>query len=238
MLNYDKKLIKLKEQWKILSERHLIESSIVSGEYWIIEGSAIFADGDVGDMNHEAHVISHLSETFLNILGIYEDSPSPLKYKEDEIKDSLIIKKIIIKGDESEELFDRDPADFILNYLLKTSLKKFNNDPKQLTTAFFLAYGSSTQTDARDYGMKYLGWIRVAGNNIQTWTLTQQDMDNISRGINSIIDEQFSDQFDDENSVLSELTFNIESMRNKKFYQDVPLSIIDNADLSGLLAYR
>jgi hypothetical protein len=86
--------------------------------------------------------------------------------------------------------------------------------------------------------MKYLGWIRVAGNNIQTWTLTQQDMDNISRGINSIIDEQFSDQFDDENSVLSTLTFNVESMRNKKFYQDVPLSIIDNADLSGLMAYR
>jgi hypothetical protein len=189
-------------------------------------------------MNHEAHVISHLSETFLNILGIYEDSPSPLKYKEDEIKDSLINKKVIIRGTESEELFENDPADFILNYLLKTSLKKFNNDPKQLTTAFFLAYGSSTQTDARDYGMKYLGWIRVAGNNIQTWTLTQQDMDNISRGINSIIDEQFSDQFDDENSVLSELTFNIESMRNKKFYQDVPLSIIDNADLSGLMAYR
>jgi len=86
--------------------------------------------------------------------------------------------------------------------------------------------------------MKYLGWIRVAGNNIQTWTLTQQDMDNISRGINSIIDEQFSDQFDDENSVLSTLTFNVESMRNKKFYQYVPLSIIDNADLSGLMAYR
>jgi hypothetical protein len=64
MLNYDKKLIKLKEQWKILSERHLIESSIVSGEYWIIEGSAIFADGDVGDMNHEAHVISHFLEYF------------------------------------------------------------------------------------------------------------------------------------------------------------------------------
>lgn len=238
MLFNDSKLNKLKEQWKILSEQLLIESSNISGEYWIIDGSAIFADGDVGDMNHEAHVISHLSETFLNILGIYEYNPSPLKYMEDQIKDSLIQKNAIIKGDISEELFDNDPADFILNYCLKKHLKKFNNDPKQLTTAFFLAYGSSTQTDARDYGMKYLGWIRVAGNNIQTWTLTQQDMDNISRGINSIIEEQLGDQFDDDNSVLSELTFNVESMRNKKFYQDVPLSIIDNADLSGLLAYR
>ena len=40
--------------------RTLLENAPrIRGEYWIIDGSATFADGDVGDMNHEGYAIDH-----------------------------------------------------------------------------------------------------------------------------------------------------------------------------------
>jgi hypothetical protein len=231
---YDKQLKLLTEAWNTISERHLIESAVVSGEYWIIDGSAVYADGDIGDMNHEAYVIDHLNRIFLDIFDINKDEPLPLSEYENQIGQWFMENGIIQPGTESEESYNNDPANFMLNYLLANHLDKFNNDKQQLTDAFFLAYGSSGRQDARDYGMRHLGWIRVAGNNIQTWTLTSKDMDNISRGINDVL----SQENNEDESEINEMTFNVESMSNRKFYVDVPFEVIDSGDVTRLLQYR
>ena len=43
--------------------------------------------------------------------------------------------------------------------------------------------------DAREYAMKHWGWKRVVDNNVETWTLTPQDMQMIASGYGDIDDE-------------------------------------------------
>ena len=44
---------------------NLLKESKFRGEWWFQEGQAVFADGDVGDMNHEAVVIETLKRNIL-----------------------------------------------------------------------------------------------------------------------------------------------------------------------------
>jgi hypothetical protein len=87
--------------------------------------------------------------------------------------------------------------------------------------------------DARNYGMKYLGWIRIAGNNIQLWKLSNESLNKISRGLNSVFDQEGK-----EDSEIQESTYNIEFMETKKYFVDVPITVIDSGDITQLLAYR
>jgi len=50
--------------------------------------------------------------------------------------------------------------------------------------------------DAREYAMEHWGWKRVAGHQIETWTLTPNDIDAIVSGIGEILGE--SEEGDDE----------------------------------------
>ena len=72
--------------------------------------------------------------------------------------------------------------------------------------------------DSRLYGMKEWGWKRVAGDNVQTWTLTPSDLGDIGSGIYEIMGELPEED---------DPTVNIEVLATKKVYYDVPLSVID-----------
>jgi hypothetical protein len=206
--------------------------TLFEAEYWIIDGEAVLADVDINDMSHEAYVIQHLASIFLNYFDIDTDYPETLDKFEQEILNYFIDTGIIEDENQKEE-YNNDPANFILNYLLKNHLRDFNNDEKQLTDAFFLAYGSSGMMDARNYGMKYLGWIRIAGNNIQLWKISNESLNNISRGLNSVFEQESK-----EDSEIQESTYNIEFMKTKKYFVDVPITVIDSGDITQLLAYR
>lgn len=82
------------------------------------------------------------------------------------------------------------------------------------------------RVDPREYGMKNLGWKRVAGNNIQTQTLTFDDLRAIGNGIYDIDDE-----------VKDNEEFYIEVMGNNKLYSGVPYSVINNCDVNQLGQY-
>ena len=62
------------------------------GEWWILpDGSAVFADGDVGDSNHEGHVIETLSrEIYEHFLGEVYDDIGLLSDYEDSLLHALI----------------------------------------------------------------------------------------------------------------------------------------------------
>lgn len=82
--------------------------------------------------------------------------------------------------------------------------------------------------DPREYGLKHLGWKRINGNNIQTQTLTQDDLRDIVNGLFDI----------DEDIQNSNETFNIEVVGNGRFYTDVPFSVLDSENISELSFYR
>lgn len=227
---YDKQLKLLTEAYLKMLQK---EERTLTGEYWIIDGQAIFADGDTGDMNHEGYVVQHLASEFLNYFDIYDDEPAPLGEYEEQIKQFFIDEGVIEQWEKSEEEFDNDPAEFMLKYLWKEHKQDFDNNQEKLQEAFFIAYNAS-QSDAREYGMKYLGWVRVQSNNIQTWTLTPKTMSNISRGIDEAIDQEMG--YDEEN--VNELEFNIEVLANRKMYYNVPYDDISSGKPQRLMQYR
>jgi hypothetical protein len=81
--------------------------------------------------------------------------------------------------------------------------------------------------DARDYGMKHLGWKRVKGDNIQTETLTREDLREIANGLWEAYDDKCEKE-----------TFNIEVNSTRQVYNEVPYYLISDGSPSTLQSYR
>jgi hypothetical protein len=159
--------------------KELFKLSEIRGEWWIIDGFAIFADAEIGDMNHSGVVIEH-------ILGQHDLDPDRVDV------DKLTDEQLLENGLNQEEI------DVVRD-----------------------------RVDPRDYGMKHLGWKRVAGNNIQTNTLTFDDLREIGNGI-----------YDMDSEIKDDEEFYIEVLGNRKIYSNVPYSVISNCDLNQLGQYR
>lgn len=154
----------------MLSFRQFLEENI-RGEYWIDNtGQVHHADGDTGDYNHEGHVINQLQK---EIVEKYD-----LKYDNGEFVD-----------------WDQFCSDILEEYQAK--YPKIQNDSKLMSKAlkdlgvseeeYSVANGIG---DARLYGMKYWGWKRVQGNNVESWTLTGRDMKVIADGLDDILSNE------------------------------------------------
>lgn len=212
---------KYKELFKIYESMFIEETR---GEYWITDsGTVIYADGDIGDMNHEAIIIDELTRIFLNIFDIDDGEPNPVRFYYEQIGQYLAEED----PEFNEEVYLNDEEEYILNYIKKHHLDMFNNSEKQLQDAWRTAYGN---TDARVYGLKYLHWKRLLNNNIQTQTLSQNDLEAILRGLG----EAYPD-IDEENP--EEVLFNVEVMATGEYYTDVPLSVLDEKDLLAIHRY-
>jgi hypothetical protein len=114
--DYDKNLKELYNSWKMIQRKPLLENRILSGEYWIIKGEAVFADVDVNDMSHEAYVIQHLARDFLNYFDIdnNDEYAQTLNNFETEIL-NYFVETGIIEDENQKEEYNNDPANFILN---------------------------------------------------------------------------------------------------------------------------
>ena len=186
------------------------------GEWWIDSyGQVMYADGDVGDMNHEAYVIDHVIGKY-----IYDE------FDHGDWKDWEGFKKELAK-EELEEQYDEEIASKLLL------------DPKQVETAYLkklLEMGMTNEEymiaeqmgDARKYGMEQLGWIRVAGNNIQTFNLTHDDLKRIADGLYDAND----------NIEAEDPQFNIEVMSTNAYYTEIPFSVINEGNPSSLRVYQ
>ena len=81
--------------------------------------------------------------------------------------------------------------------------------------------------DARLYAIQFLGWKRMAGNNVETWNLTSTDLQNISSGIWDAYDEHVDGE-----------KFTIYVYSNQKTYWEVPLQVIESGNPIKLVHYR
>lgn len=224
---------------EIVGQTMQMLQEVQRGEWWIYPGGAAqFADGDVGDSGHEGYVIEHLSrEIYEHFCGSAPDEMGYLGDWEGDIFRAL-------KDDErlsEEEIATWEnrgsrggPLVVILAKLLEDKAYK---DPKQAEDALYIAYGSS-RLDARDYGMKYLGWKRMTtsnyGTEFQTWFLRQSDLDDMKRGIFDAWGDMgdTGEEADDPNHSVS-----IEVRANNKSFSDIPLETFERATVSDIVTF-
>ena len=221
----------IREVVSLLFERQL------RGEWWFEDGSAVFADGDVGDMNHEAHVIDLLRRGILDALGVDAGS---YDYAPDfnDIKDE-IIQSIgnDLNAEELEAWKNDEFAEVIVSYL------KRNGDDKIDDKIYYIrGHDSKGKTlDVRDYALINWGWQRVKGNVIQTQTLTSKDLSNIVSGILDAYHEELEDKDEErisDTNPYGEHTFNIEVISTRSWYGDIPMSVLEKKDPMSLQPYR
>ena len=197
-----------------------------SGEWWIHScGTAIFADGDIGDINHEAYVIDLVVREVLSHLDIDIDNKGYdiIGTLEGDLVSIIIDGGLLPDGlrydPDLDEIFDEEEGESLGDFYdwVKREMQYMSYSQEQIDSIYDLVTGHS---DARVYGTQYMGMYRVHGNHIQTWTLTRDDLKKIHNGLYDICQEDL-DSLD--------CVWHIEVCSSKRYY-----SRITNEDfLSG-----
>jgi len=202
----------------------------VRGEFWITDsGTALGADGDVGDYNHEGHAIEVAQsqimegsedwegwkrETALEILAEQKQELEERKYEiEEQELDTTDIDKLIYENWERS----KDP-EYHAYELINANREKLGISEED----FDIAEG---QGDARAYAMRNWGWKRLEGNHIETWTLTPNDLKIISDGLWDAYQEEGEKQ-----------KFTIYVYGTKKWYTDIPVGVIDAKSVKDIVS--
>lgn len=196
------------------------------GEWWIQDGSAMFADGDIGDYNHEAMVIETVRS---NIAGYDEDWEG---WKRQEALEILAAKKQELEqlklntedtSEIDEKLYEIWKMEQDIDYYAPEIISENLNELGITEEDWGIAEGHG---DARLYGMQKYGWKRLESNHIETWTLTPRDMSSISSGLYDAYDEN-----------ATRLKYYIHVLGAKKFYTDVPWEVINSENPMELREY-
>lgn len=175
----------------------------IQGEYWIDNhGDIHYADGNVSDYNHEGHVISQLQS---EIADKYKNG----KYNQGEYVDwDNFCEDILTTYQKKNPQIDDD------SQLMQIAMDDLGVSEEE----YHIANG---QGDARLYGMKYWGWKRVQGNNVETWNLTPQDMKIIAQGLDEILDQSGEEMPDSEvdvyvhvYAVKKDFSYTLEQLKN------------------------
>jgi hypothetical protein len=183
------------------------------GEWWIDDsGTALYADGDVGDMGHEAYVIDLLTRRLLNAMDVDTDDEHVGNLSDKE-------NRKLIQASMKEDGFDGTIEEFV-----EEAAKSIWKDEKQREAAIDIADGRG---DARKYGMQYDGWIRVAGHGFECWELTPSVMKHMGDGIYDAGHEEIDD----------EEIFEIYVHKTQMHYTDVPWRVISEGDPGTLRVY-
>jgi hypothetical protein len=228
---------------------------LLSGEWWLDEsGAATFADGDVGDTNHE-------TEAFHAGLGIDIDDIRELDKANVDIGANGINWEEVANVWIAENLGDdyiepdnwTDPtflADVRAAGAVLECMKPFmalwgddfeskctKDDVIQtLSFAYLVDKGAnlefltwlwgSAQGDAREYAIEHMGWTRVKGDNLQLWQFTDE-------ALAAIRDSDVWENVDDDIELeLSDETVNIEEVKSGAYFE-VPARVLFNLSLNA-----
>lgn len=188
-------------------------ASSLSGEWWIQNGRAIYADGDIGDSNHRTIVISYVQSQYSDTENISWDM-----FEEDLVRNAV----------KEKGLDWNDPSTYSYNDIIDEELKKLGMTDEEISIA---RGGNEQGGDPIKYGMKVLGWKRVKGDSIETYSLTRDDLSDIISGINNIAESSGIESEED-------FTVDIEVNANSTIFIDVPYSVLSQKDPSLLYQYR
>ena len=203
-----------------------VSYSALDGEYWLDDGDAQFADGDVGDMNHEMSVIQRAGNEVIDSIAETEslrglaDVLAPV-LSEDNV-DPIAARTYMI------DWLDAQPEYSEIDDVYGFVAKEAGINPELLDTAL------GNTDDARVYGMKSYGMVRVAGDSVQTETLSKTKLREIARGLESAFEQE---GFFESGKDIDKETFDIEVNSTGKFYRGVPWAVIEEGDMKSLRDY-
>lgn len=181
----------------------------MSGEYWLEDGTSMFADGDIGDMNHEGYAIDRAMRNVIDAAG-----GEYYTFAEDEFVDwDGFVAKLEEDNDMSKDGMSDD------------KLKELGIDPEE----FSIASGNG---DARSYAVEKYGWTRVADNNVQTGSLTKSDMTALADGLA----DAMGGMVGDDDASIERQSFNIET--KTAYYNEVPWPLLEAGDVGALREYK
>jgi hypothetical protein len=160
----------------------------IRGEYWIENGNVNFADGDVGDYNHEALAWQSVAGSYLDEITTLADELKDigsefgyqLSYENhyDEInpeKIAELVRDLVWTLEEHKELSSGE------------AIELFCQKTKIPYMAYKVIVGSG---DSRNYVMQVNGWIAVRGMNIELFGYNEQKRKSLLSGLNEILDKE------------------------------------------------
>jgi hypothetical protein len=189
--------------------------SRIKGEYWLTDNGHLFADGDVGDDNHEmlaeSHILGQLgndigdedwgTQTMYNARNMFYDAVGdPNRY--------LGQMEEYIEG--LQEQYGEDWADYAdyENYLLWLNTRDITDENEKERITKWVAQEIKGAKDSRQYVSKQYDWVRVQGNNIEVWELNNLARLRIKRQMQDIYYEE-GNESDDTDSWKEQPVFNL-----------------------------
>lgn len=160
----------------------------ISGEYWINNyGGIQYADGNIGDMNHEMIAYQHIIEKFIgelvsfaNELGISTEGIDEYEA----VNDPSIISKLL---DEITEKLKANNEPDIDKYIMR-QISAHRDAYKIL----------KERGDPTLYMMQYEGWIAVRSMNIELYGYNEKKRQSLARGIGEIMDDEGIEQLSED----------------------------------------
>ena len=156
------------------------ETIEITGEYWIDDGNVQYADGDIGDYNHEALAVQHVCHQFIDQLrdlaeelGVELDRNSNGHYDDENPDTESVIREI--KSHLEQTKMEGDPDQYIQSHI------KANND------AYPILNGGG---DAKDYVMIHDDWIAVRGHDAELYGWDNNKRSSLASGIGDILDQE------------------------------------------------
>ena len=199
-----------------------LEPIYLQGEYWFdASGDTMYADGDIGDMNHEAYVLQRLQSDLLSHFDIHPDEYyGEFDHYENEIKEHILDDSE--SGVTEEDLYD-DWYTAMITYLNNKGVENAE-EVVQLGT-----YGPK---DARLYAIQNWGWSRVHGNSIEVNRLTPDQLKLVARGINNALEQEGNHHEEDAELRMSQAEYNISTYTGKRF--KITLEDMEKGNVQGL----
>lgn len=179
------------------------------GEWWIVNGNAQFADGDVGDMGHEAQALRSITQDLVEQLGIRDDG------------ETILLGEL---SDQIEDVVEPTDDETVQEATVRWLKENGTEDAEELVGMAWDGGG-----DVREYMSRTAGWKRVAGNTVETYQLTDSDLSDIHSGLMDILEEEGVD--DD-----ADPEFDIWVAASQKWFQGVPYSAMSGT-VAGLREY-
>jgi hypothetical protein len=195
------------------------------GEWWLTDSGPLFADGDVGDMNHEMlaqqEAVRDLASDFRQLASASTD---------DALKSRLEQFDARIEEMDQDNGWDFNEAQDMVRDLVGdeglTAFMESAGVPQEQREQFRRrANFSMGLGDPREYGFDK-NWVRVQGNNIQMRGLNDSSLRSVADQLYEAEGEQVLDQ-----------VFTVEDMAARRTYDDVPFEALEKG-IRGLAPYR
>lgn len=185
-----------------------------ANEYWIHDGEEDFADGDIGDYNHEMIAEAAILNEFIPNIPIETDYLiSKDILNQESVNDYDFIRFLMEKYniEENEAIDDAYDVNYI-TWLMT------GDDEKQTPKVIELF---NALKDPRKWVVVNWDWIRVQGKFVEMNKINENSLRSLARSLERIYDED-----------VENMSFTISSWNPQMYYQDVPFDSIQSGDLS------